>query len=63
MVGLNSFKINHKGTGSEQYPRHMMLALLIYCYATGRFSSRIIEEATYSDVAVRYKRAEEMVKR
>lgn len=54
MVVLNSFKINHKGTGSEQYHPHMMLALLIYCYATGRFSSRIIEEATYSDVAVRY---------
>ena len=44
MVGLNSFKINHKGTGSKQYPPQMMLALLIYCYATGRFSSRIIEE-------------------
>ena len=54
MVGLNSFKINHNGTGSKQYPPHMMLALLIYCYATGRFSSRIIEEATYSDVSVRY---------
>jgi hypothetical protein len=32
----------------------MMLALLIYCYATGRFGSRPIEAATYSDVAVRY---------
>ena len=32
----------------------MMLSLLIYCYATGRFSSRSIEAATYSDVAVRY---------
>src|SRR5437899_1116942 len=32
----------------------MRLALLIYCYATGRFGSRTIEAATYSDVAVRY---------
>jgi hypothetical protein len=32
----------------------MMLALLIYCYATGRFGSRTIEAATHSDVAVRY---------
>jgi transposase len=32
----------------------MMLALLIYCYATGRFGSRTIEAASYSDVAVRY---------
>jgi hypothetical protein len=31
-----------------------MLALLIYCYITGRFGSRTIEAATYSDVAVRY---------
>src|SRR2546422_3302680 len=31
-----------------------MLALLIYCYATGRFGSRTIQAATYSDVAVRY---------
>ena len=48
------FQINHRGTGSEQYPPTMMLALLIYCYATGRFGSRTIEAATYSDVAVRY---------
>lgn len=48
------FRINHRGTGSEQYPPAMMLALLIYCYATGRFGSRAIEAATYSDVAVRY---------
>ena len=51
---LAHFHINHRGTGSEQYPPAMMLALLIYCYATGRFGSRTIEAATYSDVAVRY---------
>ena len=26
MVSLNSFRINHKGSGSAQYPPHMMLA-------------------------------------
>ena len=31
-----------------------MLALLIYCYVTGRFRSREIEEATHADVVVRY---------
>jgi transposase len=36
------------------YPPEMMPALLIYCYITKRMSSRVIEEATYSDVAVRY---------
>lgn len=48
------FHFNWRGSGSEQYPPEMMLALLIYCYCTGRFHSRQIEEATYSDVAVRY---------
>jgi transposase len=49
-----AFSVNWRGSGSEQYPPAMMLALLIYCYATGRSSSRQIEAATYSDVAVRY---------
>jgi hypothetical protein len=31
-----------------------MLALLLYCYSHGVFSSRRIERATYRDVAVRY---------
>jgi len=48
------FHVNQRGTGSPQYPPTMMLALLIYCYATGRFGSRTIEAATQSDVAVRY---------
>lgn len=48
------FWINWKGSGSAQYPPSMLATLLVYCYATGRFSSRRIEEATYSDVAVRF---------
>jgi hypothetical protein len=32
----------------------MMLALLIYCYANGVFSSRRVQRATYRDIAVRY---------
>ena len=46
--------INHRGTGSAQYPPTVMLALLIYCYATSCFSSRRIERATYDSIAVRY---------
>lgn len=53
-IPTTHFQVNDRGTGSEQYPPAMMLALLIYCYATGRFGSRTIEAATYSDVAVRY---------
>lgn len=54
LIDLSAFHINHSGSGSEQYHPRMMLALLVYCYATGRFHSREIEAATYSDVAVRY---------
>ena len=43
---LSAFAVNSKGCGDEQYPPHMMLALLIYCYANGIFSSRSIERAT-----------------
>ena len=53
-IDLSGFKINYRGTGSEQYPPEMMLALLVYSYATGRFGSRTIEAATYTDVAIRY---------
>jgi len=56
---LATFAINHKGCGDEQYPPHMMLALLIYCYANGLFSSRRIQRATYRDVAVRYLTADQ----
>lgn len=51
---LSHFHVNARGTGREQYPPAMMLALLIYCYAPGRFGSRTIEAATYGDVAVRF---------
>ena len=51
---LECFKINHRGTGSAQMPPHVMLSLLIYCYANGIFSSRKIERATYRDIGVRY---------
>ncbi len=54
MLNLQGFSVNNRGSGSPQYPPQMMLALLIYSYATGRFSSRAIEQATYYDVAVRY---------
>lgn len=51
---LSAFKVNTRGCGNAQMPPHMMLALLIYCYCNGIFSSRKIERATYRDVAVRF---------
>jgi len=53
-IGVAGFKANRRGNGSEQYPPEMMLALLVYSYVTGRFGSRTIEAATYTDVALRY---------
>ena len=50
---LRRVKVNPRGTGSEQYPPHMLLSLLIYSYATGTFSSRRIEQSTYDHVPVR----------
>ena len=50
---LTNLQVNERGTGDEQYPPRMLLSLLSYCYATGTFSSRAIEQATYTDVAVR----------
>lgn len=48
------FVVNERGTGYAQYPPSMMLALLIYCYANGIFSSRRIERATHRDLGVRF---------
>lgn len=53
-VPVEKFKVNVRGTGDAQYHPHLMLALLIYCYANGVFGSRRVERATYRDVAVRY---------
>ena len=40
---LRTAVVNERGSGSAQYPPGMLLAVLIYCYATGVFSSRRIE--------------------
>jgi transposase len=53
-VDVSQFASNARGSGSEQYPPRMMLALLIYCYSHGTFGSRRIERATYQDLSVRY---------
>lgn len=42
----------YSGGGSNPFPPKMMLALLFYCYATGTFSSRKIERATYERIPV-----------
>lgn len=52
-LDLRQVRVNPRGTGSEQYPPHLLLGLLIYSYATGTFGSRRIEQSTYDSVPVR----------
>ena len=40
LLDVSTARINHRGSGSEQYPPSMLLGLLIYCDASGTFSSR-----------------------
>lgn len=44
----------YRGSGSAPYHPAMLLGLLVYGYATGVFSSRAIERATYDSVAFRF---------
>jgi transposase len=44
----------YAGRGSDAYPPGMLLSLLFYGYATGVFSSRKLEAATYDSVAFRF---------
>ena len=53
-LNLDHCRINSRGTGDAWFPPAMMLTLLIYCYATGIFSSRRIEHATYQNLSVRF---------
>jgi transposase len=52
-MDLRQIRVNERGSGCPQYPPRMLLALLLYSYATGVFSSRRIEQATYDSVPVR----------
>jgi len=53
-LDISALEGAYTGSGSDAYHPRMMLALLFYCYATGTFSSRKMEAATYELVPVRY---------
>ena len=53
-LDISPIRNSYAGRGSEAYPPGIMAALLFYAYATGVFSSRKIEQATYDSVAFRY---------
>ena len=53
-VPMAAFQMADRAGGKPQYHPRLMLALLIYCYANGIFSSRRIERATYRDISARF---------
>jgi transposase len=50
---------SYRGSGSASYHPRLLLGILIYGYATGVFSSRKLERATYDSVAFRFIAANE----
>ncbi|MGK7344670.1 MAG: IS1182 family transposase [Candidatus Nitrospinota bacterium M3_3B_026] len=53
-LDISELEASYTGSGSDAYHPRMMTALLFYSYASGTFSSRKIETATYESVAFRY---------
>lgn len=53
-LDLTEIERAYAGRGSDAYHPASLMSLLIYGYATGVFSSRRIELATYDSVAFRY---------
>jgi transposase len=53
-LDLRTLSGGYRGSGSASYHPSVLLGLLIYGYATGVFSSRKLERATYDSVAFRF---------
>ena len=53
-LDVSTLEASYGGGGSPPYPPKMMLSLLFYGYATGIFSSRKLERATYELIPVVY---------
>ena len=53
-MDLRAMSGSYRGSGSAPYHPRMLLGILVYGYATGIFSSRKLERATYDSVAFRF---------
>jgi len=53
-MDLGAMSGSYRGSGSASYHPRMLLGILVYGYATGIFSSRKLERATYDSVAFRF---------
>jgi transposase len=53
-LDLRAMTGSYRGSGEASYHPQLLLGLIIYGYATGVFSSRRLERATYDSVAFRF---------
>ena len=53
-LDLRAITGDYRGSGSASYHPTVLLGILVYGYATGVFSSRKLERATYDSVAFRF---------
>jgi transposase len=53
-LDLRGMSGSYRGSGSASYHPTVLLSILVYGYATGLFSSRKLERATYDSVAFRF---------
>ena len=53
-LDLRALSGSYRGSGSKSYHPRLLLGILVYGYATGIFSSRKLERATYDSVAFRF---------
>jgi transposase len=58
-LDLRAMSGSYRGSGSASYHPVLLLGILVYGYATGVFSSRKLERATYDSVAFRFIAANE----
>jgi len=58
-LDLRAMVGRYRGSGSASYHPALLLGILVYGYATGVFSSRKLERATYDSVAFRFIAANE----
>jgi len=58
-LDLRAMTGSYRGSGEASYHSQLLLGIMVYGYATGVFSSRKLERATYDSVAFRFIAANE----
>jgi transposase len=58
-MDLRAMTVSYRGSGEASYHPELLLGLIVYGYATGVFSSRKLERASYDSVAFRFIAANE----